>query len=490
MSSSQAVPAEVRGDDDRYRILGHVATGGMAEILLVRATGLAGFEKLVVIKRLLPHLARDEEFVQMFLDEARLAATLHHPNIGQVYDIGRLGPDYFFSMEFIEGINVSELMTAAHRAGRRIPMECALYVVNGVCSALHYAHEKRSARGWLKIVHRDVSMQNVLVTFDGAVKLVDFGIAKTVSKQGPGTRDGSIKGKLRYMSPEQCRGEAVDRRSDVFSMAIVLWELTTGHRLIPNGTDLEILTMITTQDARPPSSVVPDYPPELERIVLKGLRRNREERYQTMQEMQLDIEAFIREQKLSASGLTLARLVAELFPEGTAAMRMAREAAESAAAASPASQPIGAYAKPEIGTAVLRRRSATPEEVLDRPIRGRRTLVIGAVGMMAVGIIASDLVTSWQRRRPAPPHAVTSPPSQAPVHSAAPVESKPAPAVAPPAPVESKPAPAVAPPARSAVPSRAEKTMSHDRPVRKAKRRVISTVKPSIKIDPDAIFNP
>src|SRR5262245_30441487 len=169
----------------KYQILGHVATGGMADIHLARTMGVGGFEKLVVVKRILPNLAADAHFVQMFVEEARLAATLQHPNIVQVYDIGVVDGDYFFSMEFLHGEDVSHLMKRAHALGARLPLEHALHIVLGVCAGLHYAHEKTGFDGTpLGIVHRDVSPQNVFVTYDGGVKLVDFGIAKARGRAG------------------------------------------------------------------------------------------------------------------------------------------------------------------------------------------------------------------------------------------------------------------------------------------------------------------
>ena len=209
----------------RYEILRPLARGGMAELFLARATGIQGFEKLVVVKRILPEMARDTDYVEMFLEEARLAAGLHHSNIVQVYDIGEDEAAPFFAMEYLHGEDVRTLLRAAALRRARVPVEHALSIAIGVAAGLHHAHEKRDPDGRpLGIVHRDVSPHNVAVTFDGGVKLLDFGVAKT-RRRASATRHGTLKGKLGYMSPEQCRGDELDRRSDVFAVAILLWEL-------------------------------------------------------------------------------------------------------------------------------------------------------------------------------------------------------------------------------------------------------------------------
>ncbi|HEY3352341.1 MAG TPA: protein kinase, partial [Polyangia bacterium] len=297
----------------KYEIVRQIATGGMAEIFLARATGIEGFEKLVVIKRILPHLAEQPEIVRMFLDEVRIAATLHHTNVVQVFDVGSVDGDYFFAMEYLHGEDVSGLMRALAAAARPLPLEHALTIIMNACAGLHYAHEKRGFDGRpLGIVHRDVSPQNVFVTYDGGVKVVDFGIAKAATRQAA-TQYGTLKGKIRYMSPEQARSEPLDRRADVFAVGILLWELTTGQRLFHAKSEFEILKMIVEQDAPPPSRAVPGYPPELDAIVARSLRRRPEERYQTAEELQADLDDFVREQRLPASTLTLSRFMAELF---------------------------------------------------------------------------------------------------------------------------------------------------------------------------------
>ena len=296
----------------RYEILRPLARGGMAELFLARATGIQGFEKLVVVKRILPEMTRDRDYVEMFLEEARLAAGLHHSNIVQVYDIGEDEALPFFAMEYLHGEDVRALLRAAQLRGERVPVEHALSIAIGVAAGLHHAHEQRDGDGRpLGIVHRDVSPHNVAVTFDGGVKLLDFGVAKT-RRSASATRHGTLKGKLGYMSPEQCRGDELDRRSDVFAVAILLWELLAGRRLYGGRSDFGIMKSIVETDAPRVSLVWHDCPPELEAIVMRGLRREREARPQTAEELQLALEAFARQQRLPVSNAGLGHWVRAL----------------------------------------------------------------------------------------------------------------------------------------------------------------------------------
>jgi serine/threonine-protein kinase len=297
----------------RYEILRPLARGGMAELFLARATGIQGFEKLVVVKRILPELQGDAELLRMFLDEARLAANLHHSNIAQVYDIGEDGGAPFFSMEYLHGEDLRTVAAASWKTGDRLPLEHTLSIIIGVCAGLHYAHEKRDSDGRpLGIVHRDVSPPNVIVTWEGGIKVVDFGVAKA-RRRLTETRHGTLKGKLTYMSPEQCLGEEVDRRSDVYAISILLWELVTGRRLFGGKSDFSIMKSIIERDAPSPSLVWKDCPPELDAIVCQGLKRHRESRYQTAEDLQLALEDFAREGRLALSPVGLARCMKELF---------------------------------------------------------------------------------------------------------------------------------------------------------------------------------
>jgi serine/threonine protein kinase len=296
----------------KYALLSHLATGGMAEVWLARQHGIAGFEKIVVIKR--ARFLDDEDTTRRFLGEARLVATLEHPNIAQVYEIGLVNGFHFFVMEYVQGVDLSQLLRAALAKEHGIPLASALYIVAHVCTGLHYAHEKRHVDGLpLQIVHRDVSPANVLISHDGAVKICDFGIAKVHSRTAENTQGGMLLGKFSYMSPEQCQCKPLDRRSDVFSIGILLYELTTHSKLFRSANDFAVLQQIVEGEIPPPSSRVAGYPRELEHIVMKALAKSPDDRYPTAQALQLDLEAFAREHKLAMSSIGIASLMSALF---------------------------------------------------------------------------------------------------------------------------------------------------------------------------------
>jgi tRNA A-37 threonylcarbamoyl transferase component Bud32 len=308
--TSNAVLPEQFG---KYSLLGHLATGGMAEVWLARQLGLHGFEKIVVIKRARPDLT-DADTTKRFLDEARLVATLEHPNIAQVYEIGFVNGSYFFVMEYVDGADLRRLIETALSRQRWISLGDALYIITHVCTALHYAHEKRDLDGRaLQIIHRDVSPSNVLISHDGAIKVCDFGIAKAHSRKSEDTQSGVLKGKFSYMSPEQCQSQPIDRRSDVFSIGILLYELTTLSKLFRGKSDYALIRKIIDDPVPAPSARIPGYPRELEAIVMKALAKSPADRYPTAQALQLDLEAFAREHKLAMSSIGIARLMGELF---------------------------------------------------------------------------------------------------------------------------------------------------------------------------------
>jgi len=310
----------------KYEILRKIATGGMAELYLARARGTAGFEKLVVLKRILPQVAADPEFVQMFLDEARLSSTLQHPNIADVYDVGEVDGQYFFTMEFVHG---QDLRTIRHEMKQRsepIPLAATLAIVHGAASALDYAHERRGPDGTLLgVVHRDVSASNIMVSYDGAVKLVDFGIARVRSTTHK-TQIGTLKGKIPYMSPEQCKGLAIDRRSDLFSLGVVLFEMTVGRRPFRGDSDFAIMDQIVHQGAPTPSSLMAGYPAALEAIVMKCLQRDPKARYTTCDELAEDLEAFTQQFGLWISPKQLGKYMRTVFADRIKAWEDAEKA--------------------------------------------------------------------------------------------------------------------------------------------------------------------
>jgi len=299
----------------RYKLLTLLATGGMAEIYLARQTGIGGFERLVVVKRILPHLAGQERFVEMFFDEARIAAQLNHPNIVQIFDLGQDEDEYFISMEYLEGESLGYLVREARRTGNFLPVDVSAGIVAQVCDGLDYAHKLTDESGKpLNIVHRDVSPHNIIVLFLGSVKLVDFGIAKAASKMHQ-TRVGTLKGKLTYMPPEQCLAQPVDGRSDIFSLGVVLWELLTRRRLFKRESEAAMIQAILTDIVPPVRQINPEVTPGLEKVVAKALQRDPEKRFQSAGEMGAAIRDSLREKTGAAGIQEIAAFVDEVLGE-------------------------------------------------------------------------------------------------------------------------------------------------------------------------------
>ena len=279
-----------------YQLIDRVAVGGMAEVFKAKRAGVEGFEKIVALKRILPHLSENQEFLDMFVDEAKMVAGLTHPNIVQIFDLGRIETSYYIAMEYVHGRDLRTIMKRARNKGLRMPLDLSLRVVSQVCSALEYAHRKKDARGRpMEIVHRDVSPQNILITFEGNVKLADFGIAKAATRVSS-TDQGALRGKLLYMSPEQAWGRAIDNRSDVFSLGIVLYEMVTEQKpFLASGSEMTILELVRKCLITAPREVNPRVPEALDRVIMKALARNSDERYQDAGQMQRGIEKILRE---------------------------------------------------------------------------------------------------------------------------------------------------------------------------------------------------
>ncbi|HEY4592037.1 MAG TPA: serine/threonine-protein kinase, partial [Thermoanaerobaculia bacterium] len=275
----------------QYTLLERIAAGGMAEVWKARMRGVEGFQKTVAIKRILPHMTDNAEFVGMFIDEAKLAAQLTHPNIVHIYDLGKIGRDYYIAMEYVDGKDLRSLLNATRRKGMEMPLGLGLLIAARVASALDYAHRKRDFEDReLGLVHRDVSPQNVLLTAEGDVKLCDFGIAKAVSKVGQ-TQMGALKGKLQYMSPEQAWGRPVDARSDLFSLGAVLFEMITGERLFTGESEISVLEAVRQGRTRTPRQVDPALPREVDEIVARALAVDPKDRFQSAGEMKQRLEA-------------------------------------------------------------------------------------------------------------------------------------------------------------------------------------------------------
>jgi serine/threonine protein kinase len=300
----------------QYVLLRRLARGGMAEVFLAQQRGLEGFDRRVAVKRILPHLADAPDFIKMFLSEAKLAAQLTHPNIVHIYDFGKVDTDYFIAMELVDGVHAGQLFKhIAHAApGERLSPTMIARIGADAAAALHYAHELCAPNGQpLGLVHRDVSPANLMVTFDGAVKLCDFGIAKAAALGEKLTLPGHVKGKYAYMSPEQTTGVPLDGRSDVYSLAIVLWELVVGRTIVPRGDAIEAMRAIRDGKLTPIDRAAPWTPPALAAAITRALHTQREQRPTAMQLAQ-ELEAFIKSSPELATPLQLASWLRVRFP--------------------------------------------------------------------------------------------------------------------------------------------------------------------------------
>ncbi len=313
----------------KYHLLKRIAVGGMAEIFLGYVQGAGGFKKPVAIKRLLPQHARDPECVKMFLDEASLLARFEHPNIVQVYDVGQLKTSYYLAMEFVHGVGLDRLLKLSERKNADIPLDYAAAIARDVCDVLDYVHNFTMPDGTpLHLIHRDISPQNIMVTFSGVVKVLDFGIAKKTGSASQ-TNPSGLKGKAAYMSPEQiAQVQDLDRRTDVFSLGIVLFEMATRRRPFEGLNEIETILSIDKREVPDPRSIDPKLPDEMAEIILKALEKNRDARYQSAREMHARLEVFLRDRSASVGKQTLATFLRDLVPRKKPA-RSAGEAAPS-----------------------------------------------------------------------------------------------------------------------------------------------------------------
>ncbi|HEY8090282.1 MAG TPA: serine/threonine-protein kinase, partial [Polyangiaceae bacterium] len=408
----QAQDGELPGDGlpcrfGKYTLIRKLATGGMAELFLAIQKSVAGFEKLVVIKRILPPHDQDRAFVEMFLHEARVAATMSHPNIVQIFDVGSVDGTYFIAMEHVHGEDLRSIVRQMKKKDVvEFPMEHALSIVLGLCSGLAYAHEKRDLDGTaLNVVHRDISPQNVVVTFTGDVKLVDFGIAKSDARLEDVSRSGHLKGKVPYMSPEQARGEAIDWRSDVFAAGVILFELTTGKRLFKGTSEYDTLKLICEREYPLPSQASMGYPRELEVIVMRALQKDRAQRWQTAREMQAALEEFVRSERLGVSTIALSQFMQGLFADKLASQKEAllqgKQLADIIALEGNADSVSGIDVRAAPSSSGVAARSL-PQEKAQRS-RGPWLAVGGAVAVL--GVVGTALLWSQRPSKDAMPAA-------------------------------------------------------------------------------------
>jgi serine/threonine-protein kinase len=296
----------------RYQLLSRLAVGGMAEVFLARQGELSGFKTLVVVKKVLPHLAVKPDFIAMFLDEARIASMLDHPNIVRITEVGRAGDEYFLAMELVQGKPLASILQQSEKAKTPIPHHLAALIVANAAAGLHHAHQLTDASGHpLGLVHRDVSPQNIMVSFEGSVKVIDFGIARALGRLGD-TVAGSLKGKMGYMAPEQARSENVDARADLFSLGVVLWECVAGRRLFLRENELATLRAVAYEPIPSVSKLV-EVDPALDAIVRRSVTRNIDERFQDAEEMRMALEDWVFSSG-GASTHDLASMIKAWFP--------------------------------------------------------------------------------------------------------------------------------------------------------------------------------
>src|SRR4051812_26990328 len=423
----------------KYELVSRLAAGGMAEIFLARTKGIQGFEKYLVIKRILGHRTQDPEFVRMFLDEARVAATLDHPNIVQIYDVGHVDNEYFIAMEYLRGHNLIEIVRAGAKLGyAKPPLEHVVSTLTQCCAGLHYAHEKRDFEGRsLEIVHRDVTPQNVVVSFDGSVKVVDFGIAKAATREVE-TLAGTLKGKIGYMSPEQCRGAQVDRRSDIFAVGIILFELTTGKRLYHERSDFDTLKKIIEGPVPSPRDLLPFYPAFLNAIVVRCLQKNADDRYQTARDLHADLDAFARDNQLVTGTVPLSQYMERIYADELAT----HKSADAAAMATAAQVTMTGSSSSYLGEAS--RRSSGPKATPLAEARRQHMMRLGLQAAVAVLLVVlGGGVVFWQTRKNNVPQQTAAPTTAATVAAAQPAAG---PTGAPAAPKTTAPGVAVAAP--------------------------------------------
>ena len=304
----------------QYVLLEKIATGGMAEVWKARKRGEEGFQKTVAIKKILPHLSDNQDFIEMFVDEAKLAAQLNHSNIIHIYDLGKIQSSYFIAMEYVDGHDLKTILRRGQDRDHPLGVELSLFIASKIGSALDYAHRRRDLNDKeMELVHRDVSPQNVLVSQDGDIKLCDFGIAKAASKASH-TQAGALKGKLQYMSPEQAWGHNIDRRSDVFALAAVLFEMLTGKKLFTGDNEISILEQVRGARVKPPSELNDEVTPEIDRVVLKGLEKEAGSRYQSAGEMAKDLDSILYSFRPTPTSADLAIYMHRLWSADPAVM--------------------------------------------------------------------------------------------------------------------------------------------------------------------------
>ena len=403
----------------KYRILARLGQGGTADVSLAVARGPSGFNKLVVLKAMKSSLRHEPDFAKMFMNEARLAARLNHSNIVQTNEVFEHDGIPVIVMEYLEGQPLSAILMRA-RETNKFPLKTHLRVISETLSGLHYSHCLTDFDGTaLNVVHRDVSPHNVFVTFDGRVKLLDFGIAKLKGSRVE-TATGVIKGKLRYMPPEQVTSENVDRRTDVFAVGVMMWEAATGAKMWSGLNEAAIMNHLLNGELTPPSEINPDVAPELERIILRSLAPDQEDRYASAAELQKDLEGYLDTLGPALHAREVGNLLEELFADERDKTRRVVEGQLSKVASLSTEEfaeirPVELHSTTHSGTGTGSGFAAGSRTLTAAESRARGWLIYGSLGLAAIGIGA--LVWSVTQPRPVTVQQVSAPTAQAPTQS-------------------------------------------------------------------------
>ncbi len=444
----------------RYSIIRKLARGGMADVFLARAAGPMGFEKMLVLKRMLPELARDETFVQMFLSEAKVAAALQHPNVAQIFDFGEVNGQFFIAMEFVDGPNLRSVIRRCSEIGVELPPELCAKAISVACEGLHYVHEQcDSVSGRpLELVHRDVSPDNIMLARNGTLKVLDFGIMRS-SNGASHTRSGAVRGKLAYMAPEQVSGEVLDRRTDVWALGMVLYELlTTGRRPFEATQDAAVMKAILFEPFKPVREWRPAVPEALQVIVERCFQKRRQERCSSARELQVELEQHLRAGQHEVGSYELAAMILALdqgrpptvgpstIPMPAKQLQAELNArAETVRARTPTrKEPETIVAPPPVAHAPPPPAAPAASQVttVPGPLKPRsRVLPALLGGALVIGLGAGAVVLAWPRAAPARQPVVVALPAPEPEPTAAPVVDAPP----PPAPLAEETAPAPAP---------------------------------------------
>ncbi|HEX9984587.1 MAG TPA: TonB family protein [Thermoanaerobaculia bacterium] len=427
----QAVPETKHEEEEpadgtkygQYVLIEKIATGGMAEVWKARMKGVEGFQKIVAIKKILPHLSDNQDFIEMFVDEAKLAAQLNHSNIIHIYDLGKIQSSYYIAMEYIDGYDLKTILRRGQDRDQPMQVEVALFVASKIAAALDYAHRKRDFEDReMGIVHRDVSPQNVLISQEGDIKLCDFGIAKAASKASH-TQAGALKGKLQYMSPEQAWGRNIDKRSDVFALAAVLFEMLTNRKLFTGDNELSILEQVREARVQTPSEINDEVTPEIDRIVLKALQKDPAERYQTAGELARDLDAVLYSFRPTPTSADLAIYMHRIWsaepvlpvhqpePEPAPPLRAptSMSTSRTIAAAAPVPIPVAKPAPAPVAAAPAPVAAApAPAGAYDEPPKKKAPVALFAiVGLLVVGGAAAAFFMTRGKEAPVQTAAAT-----------------------------------------------------------------------------------